>query len=96
MVGIYCRGVHSQPVELCRECALLLEYAEARTRKCPFGEGKPVCRKCTVHCYSPEKRDAIKRVMRYSGPRMLYHNPVLAIRHLLHIFKSPHSSQYNK
>jgi hypothetical protein len=28
-------------------------------------------------------REQIRQVMRYAGPRMLLHNPILTIRHLL-------------
>lgn len=30
-----------------------------------------------------QKREAIRQVMRWSGPRMLFHHPVLAVRHLM-------------
>ena len=38
---------------------------------------------CQVHCYQPQMREQIQQVMRYAGPRMLLHHPVLAVRHLL-------------
>ena len=37
----------------------------------------------SVHCYQPQMREQIRQVMRYSGPRMLFHHPVMAIRHLI-------------
>jgi len=68
---------------LCPNCQKLLNYAIARLSNCPFGNNKTTCRKCTVHCYRTDMRENIIAVMKYSGPRMLLHNPVAAIRHLL-------------
>ena len=67
---------------LCPQCQELLTYAHQRLEHCKFGEDKPSCTCCPVHCYKPAMRQQIRQVMRYSGPRMLLHNPVLAIRHL--------------
>jgi hypothetical protein len=83
MVAIYCRDRHGRADSLCEECSRLAAYAEKRLDKCPFGEDKPVCNRCTVHCYSPKMRDRVKAVMRYAGPRMLWRHPVLAIAHLI-------------
>ena len=66
-----------------KECAELKEYAFKRVDLCPFMENKTFCSNCKVHCYEKEKRKMIKEVMRYSGPRMLLHHPLLAIRHLI-------------
>lgn len=82
MVAIYCRGKGHGP-DLCPDCTWLLSYAEARLDSCSFGECKPFCSKCEVHCYKPEMREKMRAVMRYAGPRMLLHDPVMAIRHLL-------------
>ncbi len=46
-------------------------------------EEKTFCSNCTVHCYRPEMRERIRTVMRYAGPRMLFHHPVIAIRHMI-------------
>ncbi|SLM63354.1 MULTISPECIES: nitrous oxide-stimulated promoter family protein [Dickeya] len=61
----------------------LRDYAFNRLTKCIYGEEKPACKQCPVHCYQPAKREAIKAVMRWAGPRMLIHHPILAVRHLL-------------
>jgi predicted amidophosphoribosyltransferase len=85
MIGLYCRDLHgAKNNQLCVACGELLAYAKARLDKCPYQEQKPVCAKCPIHCYKPEVRGKIRAVMRYAGPRMLKHHPVLAIRHLLH------------
>ena len=67
---------------LCPQCQALLDYAHKRLEHCKFGENKPSCTRCPVHCYKPAMREQIRQVMRYSGPRMLLHDPVMAIRHL--------------
>lgn len=68
---------------LCPECAELEAYAHARSERCPFMGEKTFCSNCTVHCYRPEMRERIRTVMRYAGPRMLFHQPVMAIRHMI-------------
>ncbi|MCR3921965.1 MAG: nitrous oxide-stimulated promoter family protein [Firmicutes bacterium] len=83
MMEIYCHENHGTcKSELCTVCSSLLEYSIERINKCPFGEQKPVCAKCTVHCYQANKRDEIKQVMRYAGPRMLAKSPILTLRYL--------------
>ena len=67
---------------LCPQCQALLDYAHQRLERCKFGEDKPSCTRCPVHCYKPAMREQIRQVMRYSGPRMLLHDPIMAIRHL--------------
>lgn len=69
--------------DLCPECAELEAYAHARSERCPFMEEKTFCSNCTVHCYRPEMRERIRTVMRYAGPRILFHHPVMAIRHMI-------------
>jgi hypothetical protein len=90
MIIIYCRDTHGPDNrELCSECKSLQKYAAERIEKCIFGDDKPVCSKCPVHCYRQEMREAIKEIMRYSGPKMLTRSPLLSIRHLYRqIFKS--------
>ncbi|MDR2525428.1 MAG: nitrous oxide-stimulated promoter family protein, partial [Oscillospiraceae bacterium] len=34
-------------------------------------------------CYRADMREKIRAVMRYAGPRMLLHHPVMAIRHFI-------------
>ena len=83
MIDIYCRGNHGSNDTLCEDCRNLLNYAWQRLDRCKFGEQKPNCSKCKIHCYRPEMREKVIAVMRYSGPRMLFRHPVAAIRHLL-------------
>jgi hypothetical protein len=82
MIDLYCHSLHAPLDGLCAECEALRAYARQRLQKCPFQEGKTTCAKCPIHCYKPEKREQIRTVMRYAGPRMLYRHPVLALRHM--------------
>ncbi len=66
MIKMYCNGHHLKDDELCGDCGELLEYARLRLARCPFGEDKPTCAKCPVHCYSPARRAKIVSVMKYS------------------------------
>ncbi len=83
MMKIYCRDHHGVASGLCTECQGLLDYAELRLERCRFGSEKPTCVKCPVHCYQPQRREQIREVMRYSGPKMLIPHPILSIRHVL-------------
>jgi hypothetical protein len=40
-----------------------------------------------MHCYKPAMREKIKDVMRYSGPRMSYRHPLLALFHFFDGFR---------
>jgi hypothetical protein len=82
MIGIYCADHHDGgDGRLCGECSEFKEYAETRLRKCPYGEDKPTCSNCPIHCYKPVRREQVQKIMRYAGPRMLLRHPVLAISH---------------
>ena len=82
MIRLFCKDHHHTDSTLCESCEALLAYADERLERCPFGEEKPKCSHCEVHCYKPEMRERITEVMRYSGPRMLLHHPVMALRHV--------------
>jgi hypothetical protein len=84
MVRLYCRGHdHDGRAPLCPECAELFGYAARRLERCVFGDAKPACTNCLVHCYSAEMREQVKVVMRWAGPRMSFRHPILALFHLL-------------
>jgi hypothetical protein len=85
MIQLYCEKKHRSPHEtLCSECQILLEYSHQRLEQCRYQEDKPTCRVCPVHCYRPTMRTAIRRVMRFSGPRLALRAPLDWIRHQLH------------
>ena len=83
MFEIHCRDRHGSIGGLCEKCAGLLGYATRRLDRCVFGDAKPTCANCTVHCYAAAPREEVRVIMRYAGPRMLTRHPVLAVRHLL-------------
>lgn len=84
MIHIYCRRHHTAyGNELCDDCRALLNYAHQRLSFCPKGNAKTSCRKCEIHCYAPERKQQIREVMRYVGPRMIFIHPISALRHLL-------------
>jgi hypothetical protein len=88
MVAIYCADHHSGSEDsLCETCTEFLDYARRRLEKCPYGEDKPTCSNCPIHCYKPGRREQVSRIMRYAGPRMLLRHPWLAITHQLDGFR---------
>jgi len=87
MVRIYCRDQHQSAGGLCPECRQFLDYAGLRLERCRFGEEKPTCAKCPVHCYQRERRGQARVIMRYSGPRMIWEHPVMSLHHWLDGFR---------
>ena len=81
--AIHCRNQHTSTTSLCAECQGLLSYAKVRLNRCRFGEAKPTCVKCPVHCYPKTRREQIRVMMRYAGPRMLGNHPIMSLRHWL-------------
>jgi hypothetical protein len=82
MVRMYCRRHHETQTGICRECDELLTYAKHRLEKCPFQGGKTTCAKCPVHCYKTDKREKIREVMKFSGPKMIFIHPIMALLHI--------------
>ncbi|QDF65825.1 nitrous oxide-stimulated promoter family protein [Shewanella sp. SNU WT4] len=82
MISIYCHHQHGGK-PLCDDCQQLLEYANMRLDRCPYGATKPTCNKCPVHCYKPEPKALMREVMIFAGPRMLIYHPILALQHLI-------------
>ena len=63
-------AIVKQPPQLCASCRKLLAHAFVKRSNCPM-QPKPACRDCPEHCYHPTYRTKIKKVMRFSGMRML-------------------------
>ena len=82
MTRIYCADHHGS-ARPCADCQALMTYAAKRLAVCTFGEDKPVCAKCQVHCYGKVMRDKVREVMRYAGPRMIWRHPWLALMHVV-------------
>jgi hypothetical protein len=83
MTAIYCRDHHASATPPCPDCRTLIDYAAKRLALCTYGEDKPVCAKCQIHCYGRVMRERVREVMRYAGPRMIWSHPRLALMHLL-------------
>ena len=85
MISLYCRKNHrkNHNGQMCAQCRELADYAKARSEKCPFMEQKTFRANCKVHCYKPQMREEIRKVMRFSGPRMLLYHPGMAVWHLV-------------
>ena len=87
MIHIYCHGLHGTNGKLCSECQQLSDYASLRLDRCRFGAEKPTCANCPVHCYQKTRREQIRTVMIYSGPRMLLKHPILSLFHWLDSYR---------
>lgn len=85
MLQLYCRAHHQQQGDsgLCEQCETLAAYAEKKLDRCPYGESKPDCARCPIHCYKPEQRQQAREAMRYAGPKMIWHHPIEALTHIL-------------
>ena len=95
MLTIYCKAFHKKEgviTQECSECHDFLIYANEKLDRCPYGQSKPTCNRCPIHCYKPTQREQARKIMRYAGPRMLIKHPLLAIRHL-HAEKRPIPSE---
>jgi len=64
MIKMYCRKFHDSKNNFCENCLELYEYANERLTYCHFGENKPTCEKCPIHCYKPVMREKARKVMR--------------------------------
>jgi hypothetical protein len=83
MARIYCAHHHEHiGGGLCPNCENLMQYAERRLVKCPYGENKPTCANCPIHCYKPAQREMARDIMRFAGPRMPWRHPWRALSHL--------------
>ncbi len=84
MVRTYCRARHgSKEARLCDACVEPHDYARRRLERRAFGEAKPTCANCVVHCYKAVMRERVRQVMRWAGQRMIWLHPVLAVWHIL-------------
>jgi hypothetical protein len=95
MIKMYCRENHNIEGTLCDDCDSLSKYAEKRLLSCMYGEIKPVCKHCPVHCYSPVMREQMRKVMRWAGPRMIFRNPFFAVMHIIDNLTSPKQKKKN-
>lgn len=83
MIKIFCKGNHKSKPTLCKDCQTLLDYSYMKLSDCPYQYNKPTCKNCVIHCYTEPEKTELRKIMRYSGPRILFTNPILAIQHLI-------------
>ena len=84
MTEMYCAAHHgSSGSTLCENCADYIEYYAVRLEKCPYGNEKPTCANCPVHCSKRSRKKQGRAIMMYAGPRMLLRHPLLLIAHKL-------------
>jgi len=82
MIELYCRH-YLKHETMSDEYRQLSEYACSRLDHCRYGEKKTACKDCPTHCYAPEQRQAIREVMRWTGPRMIIYSPRAAFEHVI-------------
>ncbi len=99
MLNIYCKKNHKHRIKedcdnlnrlhkgLCDDCHELLLYAIQRHEKCPRKDVKTFCNTCPIHCYTPQKREEIKKVMKFSGKWMIFYHPLISISHIVNTLK---------
>ncbi len=76
MIDIYCKK-HSDI-----DKDKLKNYAYMKIERCPRMKEKTFCSKCPIQCYNKEYQMQIKKVMKYSGKRLIFIHPLLVIKHL--------------
>lgn len=93
-VEVYCTGKHSDVESvsvtlpdglgdrvLCPECAKFLEYAILKRIKCPLEDEKPSCKHCRIHCYDTAHREKVRKIMSYTGRKLMMKGRVDYIWH---------------
>jgi hypothetical protein len=81
MTNIYCNAHHD--ANRCSVCSAFVHYVEQKLDRCVYGDKKPACKKCPIHCYKPEEKKLARTIMVYSGPKMLLKHPILSIKHFI-------------
>lgn len=85
MVQLYCESHHQK--SLCDECQPLIEHAKQKLDRCVYGQEKPACKKCPIHCYKPQYKQQAKTIMKNTGLKMLLKHPILSYLHLKRSWK---------
>ncbi|MCX5774676.1 MAG: nitrous oxide-stimulated promoter family protein [Fusobacteria bacterium] len=83
MVEMYCKKVHNDVKPFCEKCQESLDYVISRVENCPKKSYRGICKGCKIHCYKDVYREEIKKIMRFSGPRLIMKHPILALLHIL-------------
>lgn len=86
MVTLYCRH-RLKAMSVPEPYEQLVNYAYKRLERCRWGTKKPNCHQCRVHCYAPDKRQQVREIMKWAGPRMIIYAPIKAMRYLINSMK---------
>lgn len=69
-------------VSLCPGCTKLVLHGAVMRTRCPL-DPKPACKHCPDHCYHPEYRVQVRKVMRFAWRHLLLRGRLdLVIKHL--------------
>lgn len=94
MIQMYCNAHHNTSKgELCDQCNDILNYSYKRIEKCVFKNKKPACQTCPIHCFRIDYKQNIRKIMRYSGPRMLLRHPIKTILHYIDVLRGKQLSK---
>lgn len=97
MVRLYCKNKHKRNGRmLCGDCDTFLQYAWKRLSHCPYKGRKPTCANCSIHCYQKDMQEQARAIMRYSGPRLFFSHPILALLHVIDGWKQEPDRVKNK
>lgn len=61
-------------------------YSHNRLENCQNKDKRNFCSSCSIRCFSKNRREDIKRVMKYSGPRLIFYRPLALLRHTFNHF----------
>jgi hypothetical protein len=75
-------------LELCPQCFEMVVRAEKHASRCPHMAYKTFCHSCPLPCYSKSHLEEIAQMMRFSGPRLMLHNPLIALRYIREAVKA--------
>lgn len=83
--GFYCNKNHGTADEkLCPKCTALLSTVMIKIARCPYGFTKPLCDKCEIMCFGPEKNKEFMAIMKTAtSSSMLMKHPMTAMKHKL-------------
>lgn len=86
MFNMYCKLNHhfgkNKNSSLCEYCQELFDYSISKVSNCKLKKEGQKCSKCKIHCFKDCYRAGIQKVMRFSGPRLIFTNPILALKHI--------------
>lgn len=75
-------------VWLCKDCLNLALLAQIHIQQCARIQDKSFCHLCPKNCYSKRHLKQISTMMKFSGKRILFYHPLLALKYIFFIVKS--------